>query len=169
VAEDPPPAALGDPYDPLPGIAELLAVIYPVGQSRRTMLRLRGGIGIEPHRAREAAAWLGKLREALAPQARAVNAALRFHERTALYGNAATEGEPGNCPHDPDDALHFEGDGEWLCEGRPEGAVCSTCTEDGLPVAWPCPEYAAITAALGPWSAQPPLSPSTATRCAARA
>jgi hypothetical protein len=115
------------------------------------MLRLRGGIGIEPHQAREATAWLGKLREALAPQARAAAAALGFHERVPLYGNAATGDEPAACPHDPDDALHFEDagePGEWLCRGKPEGAACSSCAEDGLPVAWPCPEYSAIAAAL---------------------
>jgi hypothetical protein len=78
----------------------------------------------------------------------ATEAALRHHHRTSLYGNAATDDEPGACPHDPDSPLHFEGDGEWLCEGKPEGAVCSACTEDGLPVAWPCPEYSAIAAAL---------------------
>ena len=63
---------------------------------------------------------------------KAVEAALGFHERVNLYGNAATEAEPGNCPHDPDSRLHFEdsdGSGEWLCEGRPEGAVCSTCVD----------------------------------------
>ena len=59
---------------------------------------------------------------------KAVDAALGFHERVGLYGNASTEEEPGNCPHDPDSRLHFEdgdGSGEWLCEGRPEGAVRS--------------------------------------------
>ncbi len=80
--------------------------------------------------------------------AAAVEAALACHQRTGLYGNAATDGEPDACPHDPDSPLHFEGDGEWLCEGKPEGAVCSSCTEDGLPVAFPCPEYSAILAAL---------------------
>jgi hypothetical protein len=79
----------------------------------------------------------------------AVNAALACHQRTDLYGNAATGDEPDACPHDPDDALHFEGDCEWLCEGKPEGAACSSCTdEDSVPVEWPCPEYAAILAAL---------------------
>jgi hypothetical protein len=82
---------------------------------------------------------------------RAVEAAVWFHERTGLYGNAATEDEPGACPHGPGSPLHFEdgdGSGECLCEGKPEGAVCRSCTEDGLPVAWPCPEYSAILAAL---------------------
>jgi hypothetical protein len=81
----------------------------------------------------------------------ALRAALKFHERVNLYGNASTEDEPGNCPHHPDSPLHFEdgdGSGEWLCEGKPEGAVCPACTEDGLPVEWPCPEYEAILAAL---------------------
>jgi hypothetical protein len=83
----------------------------------------------------------------------AVEAALGFHERVNLYGNAATEGEPGNCPHHPDSPLHFEdgdGSGEWLCEGKPEGAVCSTCVdgEGGERIDWPCSEYAAILAAL---------------------
>jgi hypothetical protein len=86
---------------------------------------------------------------------KAVEAVLGFHERVGLYGNAATEGEPGNCPHHPDSDLHFEdgdGSGEWLCEGRPEGAVCSSCTDadgaDGEHADWPCAEYEAILAAL---------------------
>jgi hypothetical protein len=83
----------------------------------------------------------------------AVNAALGFHQRTGLYGNAATDDEPDACPHHPDSPLHFEDanePGEWLCEGRPEGAVCSTCVdgEGGERMDWPCPEYAAILAAL---------------------
>jgi hypothetical protein len=93
-----------------------------------------------------------ELAETYAPRLlAALDAALRFHERTALYGNAATDDEPGACPHHPDSPLHFEdgdGSGEWLCEGKPEGAACSTCTEDGLPVAFPCAEYSAILAAL---------------------
>lgn len=83
---------------------------------------------------------------------KAVDAALGFHERVGLYGNASTEGEPGNCPHHPDSDLHFEdpnGSTEWLCRGRPEGSVCSSCTdEDGLPVAYPCDEREAILKAL---------------------
>lgn len=83
----------------------------------------------------------------------AVDAALEHHERVPLYGNASTEVEPGACPHDPDSGLHFEADdgsGEWLCEGKPEGAVCSTCVdgEGGERLPWPCDEYAAILAAL---------------------
>lgn len=79
----------------------------------------------------------------------AVDAALASHEPYPLYGNAATEDEPGCCPHDPDADCHFEGDdGDWLCRCRPEGAVCTSCTEDGLPVAWQCHEYAAILAAI---------------------
>jgi hypothetical protein len=83
----------------------------------------------------------------------AVEVALSFHERVNLYGNASTEGEPGNCPHHPDSDLHFEdgdGSGEWLCEGRAEGAVCSSCVdgEGGERVDWPCPEYSAILSAL---------------------
>jgi hypothetical protein len=83
----------------------------------------------------------------------AVDAALSHHKRDPLYGNAATEGEPGNCPHDPDSPLHFEagdGSGEWLCEGRPEGTVCGSCTDGpcGDRLEWPCPEYLAILAAL---------------------
>jgi hypothetical protein len=82
----------------------------------------------------------------------AVDAALRHHQRAPLYGNASTEGEPGTCPHHPDSDLHFEADdgsGEWLCEGKPEGAVCS-CAEsaDGERIPWPCDEVAAILAAL---------------------
>lgn len=91
--------------------------------------------------------WYGAGRRLLA----AVEAALKHHQREPLYGSASTEEEPGNCPHDPDDTRHFEADdgsGEWLCEDKPEGAVCSTCTEDDLPVDWPCPEYAAVLAAL---------------------
>jgi len=83
--------------------------------------------------------------------ASAVEAVLKFHERVPLYGNAATEEESDACPHDPDSGLHFEsGDGDWLCEGRPEGAVCSTCVdgEGGERVEWPCDEYLAILAAL---------------------
>ena len=86
--------------------------------------------------------------------AAAVEAALGFHQRVDLYGNAATGDEPGACPHDPDDPLHFEDTeepGEWLCEGKPEGAVCSTCVdgEGGERLDWPCPEYLAIAAPLG--------------------
>jgi hypothetical protein len=79
----------------------------------------------------------------------AVEAALRHHQRVPLYGNASTEDEPGACPHDPDSPLHFEGDGEWLCEGKPEGAACS-CAEsaDGEQLPYPCDEVAAILAAL---------------------
>jgi len=81
-----------------------------------------------------------------------IDAALGHHQPEHLYGNAATEGEPGACPHDPDSALHFEaadGSGEWLCEGKPEGVVCS-CTEssDGERVPYPCDEVAGILAAL---------------------
>lgn len=84
----------------------------------------------------------------------ALEAALSFHERAGLYGNASTEEEPGNCPHDPDSGLHFEDagePGEWLCQGKPEGARCSGCGEspDGEYVPWPCEEYQAIAAALG--------------------
>lgn len=83
----------------------------------------------------------------------ALNAALKHHRREPLYGNAATEGEPDACPHDPDSDLHFEagdGSGEWLCEGRPEGAVCESCfdCEGGERVDWPCQEYRDIRAAL---------------------
>jgi hypothetical protein len=82
----------------------------------------------------------------------ALDAALRHHRPEHLYGNAATEGEPDACPHDPDSALHFEaadGSGEWLCEGKPEGVVCS-CTEtsDGERIPYPCDELAGILAAL---------------------
>lgn len=81
----------------------------------------------------------------------AADAALGRHQRVPLYGNASTEEEPGACSHEPDSGLHFEsGDGDWLCEGRPEGAVCSTCIdgEGGERVEWQCPEYTAILAAL---------------------
>jgi hypothetical protein len=81
----------------------------------------------------------------------ALHKALSFHRRVPLYGNAATEEELGACPHDPDSGLHFEsGDGDWLCEGKPEGSVCSTCVdgEGGERVEWPCGEYLAILAAL---------------------
>lgn len=84
---------------------------------------------------------------------KAVEAALKNHRREPLYGNAATEGEPGACPHDPDSSLHFEagdGSGDWLCEGKPEGAICESCTdrEGGERVDWPCQEYQDIRAAL---------------------
>ena len=81
----------------------------------------------------------------------AAEAALKCHERYPLYGNAATEEEPGNCPHDPDSGLHFEADdgsGEWLCEGSPEGAICRAHPDADGPVDWPCWEYAAVLAAL---------------------
>lgn len=83
----------------------------------------------------------------------AVDAALACHQRVNLYGNAATGEEPGACPHDPDSPLHFEPTdepGEWLCEGRPEGAVCSSCVdgEGGERIDWPCPEHEAILGAL---------------------
>lgn len=84
----------------------------------------------------------------------AVDAALSHHQRIPLYGNAATHDEPGNCPHDPDDEnWHFEPSdepGEWLCQGRPEGAVCSTCVVDagGERAEWPCLEYRGVVAAL---------------------
>ena len=83
----------------------------------------------------------------------AVEAALSYHQRVPLYGNASTDGEPGNCPHDPDDGLHFEyvdEPGEWLCQGSPEGAVCASCTVDaaGERAPWPCDEYAALLGAL---------------------
>jgi hypothetical protein len=82
----------------------------------------------------------------------AIEAVLEHHQRVPLYGNAATDDEPGNCPHDPDSPLHFEDPGstEWLCRGWPEGAVCSSCAEDGERATWPCPQYAAILAALAP-------------------
>jgi len=105
--------------------------------------------GLDPVRAFAAGGLHASAMKALA----GVEAALSFHERIGLYGNASTEEEPGNCPHHPDSDLHFEdgdGSGEWLCEGRPEGAVCSTCVdgEGGERVDWPCPEYEAILAAL---------------------
>jgi hypothetical protein len=95
----------------------------------------------------------GRWYEAGRRMSRALGAALKFHQRVPLYGNASTEGEPGACPHDPDSGLHFEdgaGSGEWLCEGRPEGAVCSACVdgEGGERLDWPCPEYTAILTAL---------------------
>lgn len=80
----------------------------------------------------------------------AVEAALKFHQPVPLYGNAATEDEPGACPHDPDAGCHFESDdGEWLCELKREGTVCS-CTENagGERIPWPCDEVADILAAL---------------------
>jgi hypothetical protein len=82
----------------------------------------------------------------------AVDAALKHHTRVRLYGNAATEEEPDACPHDPDDdRWHFEDPdgGEWLCQGKPEGVVCS-CTEspDGERLPWPCDEVTGILAAL---------------------
>jgi hypothetical protein len=81
-----------------------------------------------------------------------VEAALKHHQRVPLYGSASTEEEPGACPHDPDSFLHFEADdgsGEWLCEGKTEGAACS-CTEsaDGEQLPYPCDEVTAILAAL---------------------
>ena len=105
--------------------------------------------GLDPVRAFAAGGLHASAMKALA----GVEAALGHHERVGLYGNASTEGEPGNCPHDPDSDLHFEdpdGSGEWLCEGRPEGAVCSSCVdgEGGERVDWPCREYEAILKAL---------------------
>jgi hypothetical protein len=133
VADDPLPAALAGIRAEL----EAAALAFPAG-------------GLDPARAALAAGTLhGNALKALA----AVDAARSFHERVPLYGNAATGEKPGNCPHDPDAACHFEADdgsGEWLCEGRPEGAVCSTCVdgEGGDRADWQCTEYAAILAAL---------------------
>jgi hypothetical protein len=97
------------------------------------------------------AEFIARAREDVPRLLAGLEAALRFHDRVGLYGNAATEEEPGNCPHHPDSDLHFEdadGSGEWLCEGRPEGAVCSSCTEDGERMEWPCPEYESIIKAV---------------------
>lgn len=46
--------------------------------------------------------------------------------------------------------LSSDGSGEWLCEGKPEGAVCETCIdgEGGERVEWPCEEYRDLLAAL---------------------
>ena len=83
----------------------------------------------------------------------AVEAALKFHERHPLYGNASTDDEPGACPHDPDAPEHFEDadePGKWLCLAKFEADACSGCTgtPDGEYADWPCPEYEAILAAL---------------------
>lgn len=94
---------------------------------------------------------LGALHEHALRGFAAAEAALKFHERYPLYGGAATEGEPGNCPHDPDSDLHFEADdgsGEWLCEGKPEGEICQAHPDADGPVDWPCWEYEAVLAAL---------------------
>jgi hypothetical protein len=82
----------------------------------------------------------------------ALDAALKHHQRTPLYGDASTLENPGACPHDPeqDRDCHFESnDGEWLCGGQPEGFACS-CTQlpDGERIPYPCDEVAAILAAL---------------------
>jgi len=106
--------------------------------------------GIDPAQASFAAGTLhGNALKALA----GVEAAMSFHRRVPLYGNASTGDEPDACPHHPDSGLHFEdcdGSGEWLCEGKPEGAVCESCTdgEGGERAEWPCGEYTAILAAL---------------------
>lgn len=105
--------------------------------------------GLDPARASYAAGTLhGNALKALA----ALDAALSHHQRVPLYGNASTDGEPGNCPHDPDDeGWHFEDpdSGEWLCQGRPEGVACScTLSPDGERVPWPCDEARDILAAL---------------------
>ena len=90
--------------------------------------------------------------DGLAKVIAALDAALSHHQRVPLYGLASTEEEPGNCPHDPerDWDCHFESDdGEWLCGGKPEGAVCScTVSPDGERVPYPCDEVADILAAL---------------------
>jgi hypothetical protein len=104
---------------------------------------------IGPHAAHELGVLHGELLKALT----ALDQVPKIHQRVPLYGNAATEEEPGACPHHPDSDLHFEdgdGSGEWLCEGKPEGAVCSTCIdgEGGERAEWPCGEYEAILAAL---------------------
>lgn len=105
--------------------------------------------GLDPKRAFAAGALHACALKALA----AAGAALEHHRREPFYGNAATEDELGACPHDPDSPLHFEagdGSGEWLCEGKPEGAVCESCTdgEGGERTDWPCDEYRDILAAL---------------------
>jgi hypothetical protein len=104
--------------------------------------------GLDPERAFAAGALHACALKALA----AVDAALKHHRRIPLYGNSATEEEPDACPHDPDDdRWHFEDPdgGEWLCQGKPEGVVCS-CTEspDGERFPWPCDEVQDILAAL---------------------
>lgn len=104
--------------------------------------------GLDPMRAAGIGALHGRALKALD----AVDAALRHHQRVPLYGNAATADKPGNCPHDPerDWDCHFESDdGEWLCEGKPEGAACSCgASPDGERTPWPCDEVADILAAL---------------------
>lgn len=127
-------------------------------EARATVARLREEMieaanvivpGLDPRRALAAGALHGHALKL----AGGLEAALRCHERVGLYGNAATEDEPGACPHDPDSDLHFEdgdGSGEWLCEEKLEAAVCSSCVdgEGGERLDWPCPEYEAILAAL---------------------
>jgi hypothetical protein len=133
VADDPLSAALAGIRAEL----EAAALAFPAG-------------GLDPARGALAAGTLhGIALKALA----AVGEARSFHRPERLYGNAATEEEPGACPHDPDSALHFEADdgsGEWLCEGKVEDTVCSSCIdgEGGERVKWPCGEYAAVLAAL---------------------
>lgn len=119
-------------------MAAVLAEIRARNEHRITAMRYTAWT-VEHHVAE------GDVRRLLA----ALEAALSHHQQTPLYGRASAEDKPDACPHDPDDALHFEADsGGWLCEGRPDGAVCLSCTEDGEPVDWPCPEYAAVLAAL---------------------
>lgn len=82
-----------------------------------------------------------------------VEAAAGRHQPVPLYGKASTGEEPDACPHNPDRDWdrHFESDdGEWLCELKPEGTVCSGCPglPDGERIPWPCDEYEAILAAL---------------------
>lgn len=116
--------------------ALLEAAALPVTSASRITVEFRLGLAVGAACAFEAA----------------LRAALEHHRPESLYGNAATPEEPGCCPHDPDSDLHFEagdGSGEWLCEGKPEGVVCS-CTEssDGERIPYPCEEVAAILAAL---------------------
>lgn len=82
----------------------------------------------------------------------ALEKALEFHEPHRLYGllDSDPEDAPCSCGHDPEAGCHFEGDdGDWLCECRPERAVCATCydaSEERLD--WPCGEYKAVAREL---------------------
>jgi hypothetical protein len=130
---DPAAAAL----DEIRAALEAAALAFPAGR-------------IDPARASFAAGTLhGNALKLLA----VAGVALKHHQWYPLYGNASTHDELGACPHDPDSGLHFEADdgsGEWLCEGKPEDTVCTSCVdgEGGERVRWPCPEYRAILAAL---------------------
>lgn len=120
---------------------------YAVGRS----VIVQGCVISDAARLREAvrAIWLKDVPALLA----ALEAVLKMHEPIRLYEPAFDWQHISICGHDPDadgwDAMHVEtADDGWLCLSKPDGTVCSTCSEDDERASWPCPEYETITAAL---------------------